>query len=260
MNATRISNGSRWIVSGPVRGQTVVVGFRTTARREKATEGAEKSFHPRRRKRGLRKGKRRSRAGKACRSAPARPLIPNTSGVSRKNRRYLREVSWFETRSSFIYQKVVEPLVRDYPDTFGDRAYLFIPALRRKWDGLLSLKRKLVGNPFLREREVITWKVVVAQARSSYRSETAEFSGASECGFGDPTSLFGSELAALVDGIDDGRRRIRPPVDYDSGCVHNGSHRYCDLCGACLKRENACPGPHVKVLPGKRRWRFGRRH
>jgi hypothetical protein len=253
LNATRISNGSRWIVSGPVRGQTVVVGLKLQPRREKATEGAEKSFPSRRRKRGLRKGTPRSRAGKARRSEPDRPLISKEVVESRGYKRHLREGAWALSRGDLLITKVVQPLVDKYPDSFGWDAPTFIPRYRRKWDGLISRVKKIKGLP-----EPTGWKVLIAELRASIRLEK-HLSESDEVGFGSPESFFGSQLLLESDGIDDGRRRIAPPQDYRSGCIHNGPHHYCDLCGSCLKKVHSCPGPHVLVLPGSRRRRGGGR-
>jgi hypothetical protein len=70
----------------------------------KADEGAEKSCcSKRRRKRGLRKGHRRSRVGKTRRSDPDRPTIPHTD---RKARREGREYSWSLARSEWFVNKI----------------------------------------------------------------------------------------------------------------------------------------------------------
>jgi len=90
---------TRWIGQETVRVSSSRVSTRGVAY-EKASEGAEKSCRVRRRKRGLRKGKKRSRVGKTRSNAPLPP--PDSGPSNRMFRMTLRAFDWAEGRAKVV--------------------------------------------------------------------------------------------------------------------------------------------------------------
>lgn len=128
------SLGIRWIGTTPVGGVEWLLSRGSIHRHVKANEGAERSCHrarileweelpTRRRKRGLRKGKPRSRGRHPRRSATTGPLVQKDEGRIRPINRFCRTFDWAESRQQKLVnllKKRKVNLVRRGPGrTFG---------------------------------------------------------------------------------------------------------------------------------------------
>lgn len=143
----KTARGDRWIGQLPW-GECYRVFWCTLADHVKAIEGAEKSCHSRRRKRGLRRGKPRSREGKSRRSAPLRPPDPN-SVSSRKIRRVVEQIDYWDEKTEPFLKRL--EFYKDVSFWFRERetkkGTCWEPtpryfAARNRWNGYLhSMKR-----------------------------------------------------------------------------------------------------------------------
>lgn len=208
----------------------------------KASEGAEKSCLSRRRKRGLRAGKGRSRAGKAPR-IPPRPTLNSDIGVRRRTlQRHLREDLWASARAKMIFERVISPLEKRYGRNWRrrdgvwekiDRVWLPFKRQVRSMHGLGDVSLKIAENYSKQQKPLVdSWD---------------------EVGFGSPHATPGDWLrfrclvAPTVEDLfpDDGpitlgewqrrlevrlHRRTRSVVP----CRCRRSHVYCGECGACI--------------------------
>jgi hypothetical protein len=103
LGENRKSGSIRWIGGVSVGEMRMMIGNSHSFHYLKADEGAEKSFRKRRR-RGSRRGKKRSRVGKTrSNSNLQRPDPPKSV---RKSKRVAREQSWCDRRSSTLFDKL----------------------------------------------------------------------------------------------------------------------------------------------------------
>jgi len=110
LGATQKATRLRWIGQFTVRVMGVSQVTSTRPVREKSQHGAEKSRLTRRRKRGLRKGKVRSRVRQTRRSLPNRQPIPKTPSLRLVNHR--RRTERWLVKASESLRKDLEVYVR----------------------------------------------------------------------------------------------------------------------------------------------------
>jgi hypothetical protein len=252
LGATRISGDARWIVHGPVRGSTIRDGISKSRVRVKASEGAEKSCLPRRRKRGLRTGSRRSRVGKTRRSGNVRPPDPCEMRRRRVLRRDLRELKWASARVTFVLSKTIVPARKARPDKWRcskqlwDRVDRLWSPLKRQVSqmsslGPISVKSGLefidgqipilvdswnevgFGSPYCTPRE---WAYSRALRRPTIEDLFPD-SG--------PISRQEYERKRIL--------RLNRVTRCVVPCRCRGYHRYCDDCGACIYAGSSCHRP-----------------
>lgn len=102
---TRNASTARWIrVRGTV-GVSVDRMANYPPEHMEASEGAERSCLRRRRKRGLRRGRRRSRVGNTRRSAEIRPPIPKPTGTRSLNR-LLAQLDFWRSRLDVLFNEI----------------------------------------------------------------------------------------------------------------------------------------------------------
>jgi len=110
LGATQKATRLRWIGQFTVRVMSVSQVTSTRSVREKSLHGAEKSRLTRRRKRGLRKGKVRSRVRQTRRSLPHRQPIPKAPSLRVVNHR--RRTERWLVKASESFRKDLEVYVR----------------------------------------------------------------------------------------------------------------------------------------------------
>lgn len=114
-----------------------------------ATDGAERSSPWRgRRKRGLRKGKRRSRVRQTRRSAPSRQPLPNTQRaryVNHVGRKFIWAVSTSNkfSRKCRRYQSIPPVAAGCEDQPFAIRKRTFRKSLEKRWSQLFARAQKL---------------------------------------------------------------------------------------------------------------------
>lgn len=261
LNASKKING-RPVVWHGFRGgvQSCCGGIHSRVSCRKADEGAEKSCRvPRRRKRGLRRGKCRSRVGKT------RPIHPSSAHNSegevsrRKARRVLREDVWASRRAIMIYGKVIVPMKKRWGEAWVRRRECW-KEVDKCW---LPFKRH-VGK-FL---PGISLAIV---SRYSQRLNSVPPPSWSECGFGDvqirpgdwlqmrafrsPTveDLFpDSGPITLGDWQRKRDQRLQRVTRHVLPCRCRGAHRWCEECGACIYAGSNHHRPRARPARGGR--------
>jgi hypothetical protein len=245
LGATRITGDSRWIVEGPVRGSSfrTRVNWYPSVPYLKATEGAEKSCRPRRRKRGLRVGKSRSRVGKT------RPILPHPTPDfdddlrRRVLQRSVREDLWASARAKTIFVKVVSPIEVRYGKTWRRRDGVW-EKIDRVW---LPFKRQVVK---MRGPGSVSLSIARHYVEKCNQPPVDSWD---EVGFGSPQITPGDWLTmralrrpTAMDLFPDSgpitlgewKRRLEVRIHRRTRsvvpCRCRRSHVYCDECGACI--------------------------
>jgi len=155
---------------------------------EKARDRAERSQLGKRRKRGQRKGKRRSRVGKTRRFVSERPLIPKPTGGSsiRQRKRALRERAWVMGVSAFIVATIIQPKSQQLMNaaTYGEwRDVQWYRKQKRHWSSLV-FRCELMKSIDLKATPVISFFDAVKMSERA--REKPDHPGWVEVGFGNP--------------------------------------------------------------------------
>lgn len=219
----------------------------------KASEGAEKSCHPRRRRRGQRKAKLRSRACKAPRTADYSTLDANPMASRRKLKRIVRETLWGEKAAKVVVEsyrrleREAEVSKRGNWFIATDRSAAFRRGTRGKIDQLSRLAHRHLG---------VTQLISHIDRGSQIPLDSFE-----EVGFGWPTQsprerillrltrptiddLFpDSGPITLAEWKRKSELRLRRRTKSVVPCRCRGYHVWCDDCGGCIYGGSNCHKP-----------------